>query len=330
MTELLAKARNAQRSIPDPLGHVPFLKGSALQEYVATHGGPVTLLASFDDWDCIHLSGLSPLAFLDSRFITTPHMLVQCADNEWAAVDNVNVGYGGTGGANARRELLGIGLAPDLADKVSNHRVSIVPLDTDLRAGTAAHFSQQWPHTDLTGLQLAHDRLVVPVDADGFGQIDEQSMATTRETADTLHGFYPAPPGRHPLTAWLERLDEPGLTWLDGSRRARVYLDRDTAYADGYTSRSLDRWTGLATYTVIIEQGPLQLWLDVPRSNDPGRRFSPEVHSALEAAGFYTGDLDPTAGSGAFIRWVSSLGRTPPPYVDLDDTPLRYPNPSVG
>lgn len=329
MTELVARARAEGRSIPDPLRRIPELRGTELQNYVAAHGGPVRVLASFADLDVLHLSRLDPMAFLRGDYLFCPHMLIQCADDEWTAVENVQVGYGGTGPGNARSELTSLGIDQATADLIAGYRVSDVALTDALVADDASQFTHDWPQSDLSEYHYIAERLVVPIDADGFGQIPESAYVHARQQKDTLHGFYGLPPSRSELRAWLDLLDDESLPWRHGVRRARVYFDLDAANDDGYT---FPRRMGLgfpATYSVIIEQGPIQLWLKVPRSNDPSQRYAPEVHAALGAAGFYTDHLDPTAGRGAFVRWMSGLGRTPPPYVDLDDIPLRFPNPST-
>ncbi|WP_461666508.1 hypothetical protein [Gordonia sputi] len=329
MSELVARARSEGRSIPDPLHRIPELRGIELQSYVSAHGGPVRVIASFEALDVLHLSRVDPMAFLRGDYLFCPHMLIQCADAEWTAVDNVQVGYGGTGPRNAQSELTSLGIDPATAEQIAGHRVSDVALTDALVANKDSQFTNEWPRTGLSGYRYIAERLVVPIDADGFGQIPEAAYAYAREEKDTVHGFYGLPPSRSELRAWLELLDDESLPWRSGVRRARVYFDLDAAQDDGYAFSR--RW-GLgvpATYSVIIEQGPIQLWLRVPRSNDPSQRYSPEVHAALGAAGFYTDYLDPTAGRGAFVRWMSGLGRTPPPYVDLDDSPLRFPNPST-
>lgn len=334
LSELSARARAAGIVVPDPRGQLDELCGTELQQFVHEHGGPSRILASFSDWDTLHMSQLDPqLFYRRGDGIFRQHMLVSCADGAWVAVDNVNVGYGGTGPSNAIRELEGIGLAADLADRIACHRVSDVQLGDTLSALDTSLFTQDWPHTDLGRIELLDtDRLVVRIDADGFGQDDDAHRARRRAAADTMNGMYAAPPRRSRLRAWLSHFDDPEVSWLYGQpRRARVYLDWRTAAAAGYKSgpplmiRSLDR---PATYSVIIEQGPIQLWLKVPSSNDEAQRFSPEVYAALGAAGFYTDDLDPTAGRSAFTRWLSSLGRTLPPYVDLDGLPLNHPDPA--
>lgn len=329
LTELVAKAREAGKTINDPLDRLPVLKGAELQEFVAHHGGPARIIASFHGADVMHMSKLEPTAFLEGNRLISRHMMIQCADDDWTIVENVQVGYGGTGPGNARQELTGIGLDPDTAERIAHTRVSDVQLDHTLKMTADSLFTNDWPRYELGGLTLVADRFVVTMTLDGFGQIPASEYAAARAAADTHNGFEPIPPAMPPLQAWLERFDDETIPWLQGTRRARVYLDRNAAERDGYTMQEVYGYGRGPVYTVIIEQGPVQLWLNAPRSNDPTQRYAPEVHAALGAAGFYSEPLDPTAGRGTFVRWLADLGRTPPPYVDLNGWPLRHPDPAA-
>lgn len=334
LSDLSARARAAGIVVPDPRGQLDSLRGTPLREHVHVHGGPARIIASFDDWDALHMSKLNPQLFYHrGDGLVRENMLINCADGTWIAVDNVNVGYGGTGPSNAIRELETIGLNSELSRDIAYSRVSDVRLDDSLTAIDGSLFTSEWPHSDLGPIEyLDEDLFVVRIDADGFGQENAAAAARRRATADTLHGFYPSPPRGSRLRAWLAHFDDPDVAWLYGQpRRARVYLDWRPASDDGYATHRSHLIGGFGlpkVYTVIIEQGPIQLWLKVPSSNDEAQRFSPEVYAALGAAGFYTDDLDPTAGRSAFTRWLASLGRTPPPYVDLDGLPLNHPDPA--
>ncbi|WP_138918073.1 hypothetical protein [Gordonia effusa] len=317
MTELVAKARAAGRKIPEPLYRVPACRGIELQEFVAAHGGPVQIIASFADYDVVHMSRLEPTVFLSGNHLSRPHMMIRCLDEEWVIVDNVQVGYKGTRPTNAFRELAGIGLATDLAKRIVSSRASRVYLDDGLAVVEEnSQFTHDWPLLDLGRYDFIADRLVVTIAAEGLGQVVPGPFSGRDGN-----------PAAHPLRAWLTYLDDHTIPWLDHPRRARVYLDRNTAEADGYCTSPGHDHGRRDIYTVIIEQGPVQLWLDIPRSNDPTQRFAPELHAALAAAGFYTTPLDPSNHRSAFAQWLNGLGRTPPIFVDLHDQPLAIPDP---
>lgn len=333
LSDFAARAREAGLVVPDPRGQLDSLRGTALREFVHSHGGPARIVASFDDWDAMHMAKLDPeLFYRRGDGLVRENMLVSCADGAWVAVDNVNVGYGGTGPTNAIRELETIGLDGELARDIAYSRVSDVFLNDTLAALSTSEFTREWPHTDLGPMErLDAGRFVVRINADGFGQDDDTDGAFARRRAekDTLNGMLASEPRRSRLRAWMARFDDPDIDWLyDRPRRGRVYLDWRPASAAGYTSRRMYPFELPAVYTVIIEQGPIQLWLKVPSSNDEAQLFSPEVYATLAVAGFYTDDLDPTAGRGAFTRWLASLGRTLPDYVDLDGLPLIHPDPA--
>ena len=336
MTELMRAAVNAGITIDDPLRKIPVLRGEALQTYVRQNGGPRRIIASFADSDTMWMAKIEPEAFLDlddryGGLLNVPHMLVHTREGTWVAVDNVNVGYGGTGSSNALRELQGLGLDPDMAKQVAYSRVS----DVDLEDPDNGLFTNRWPHVPLGEPSPVGDFFVVVVPVEDPSararRLGIRNVAGPRDFEQTHNGFYATWPSEPPLARWISALDDPAAPeWLSGPRRARVFLDREVARAAGFAQLTLQPWQlgSYGTYPVVIEQGRLQLWLDIPTSNDPTMLFTPEIYAALDQAGFYTDDLRARDDQSSFWRWLRSLGAVRPDFVDLDDCPLVFEPPA--
>lgn len=339
LTELMQAAAEKGITVPDPLARIPFLKGTELQSYVNERGGPQRIVASFAQSDTMHMARINPESLLDPNFgsgIREASMLVLTKAGEWVGVDNVTVGYGGTGPSNAVRELGGLGLPPDLAKAIAYSRVS----DVDLDHSEQALHTNQWPHVPLGTPWPVGDFFVYVVHVEdpswrrrsgglrplGWDPDPAPRAEDTGPTDESAGGFYPTAPSEPLLTSWLTALDSSQAPeWMTGPRRARVYLDRDLAREDGFSRATLQPWSHeYGVYPVIIEQGRLQLWLSIPTSNDPTILFTPEIYSALDQAGFYTEDLRVKDTQSSFWRWIRSLGSQRPAFVDLNDWPLRH------
>lgn len=327
MTELMRSAYENGVTIVDPLQRIPFLMGPSLQQYVAERGGPRRVIASFASSDPFYMAKLDPESIRDEHYgngLRPPPMLVQTREtNEWVGVDNVTVGYGGSGPTNAHRELTGLGIDPELALDVANFRVSDVDLDSpDDRLRT-----NKWPHVPLELPTPIGGFFAVAIDVGAPSYDGAISGPETDELDVTHNGFY-ATLSTHPLlTRWLTMLDSAELPeWLSGDRRARVYLNRSLAQEHGFSEHSLAASWGYepTVYQVIIEQGRLQLWLNIPTSNDPTVLFTPEIYDALEQAGFYADEYQAKDAQAAFWRWLRSRGSQRPDSVDLYDRALLY------
>jgi hypothetical protein len=296
----------------DPFQRIPLLEGTELQDFVREHHGPRRIVASFADHDLLYMSQVDPDQLLRDGFVYQPHMMIETNDDAWVAVDQVNVGYGGTGPGNAERELRGIGVDEDLAHRIAYHRRSDVEVDQpDL-----AEHTNDWPLYPLITPRPVGSWFVVPVahSAEDVGDPRRRSLEQGPRTA---------------LRDWLDYLDRPQEKlprWVRGGRRVRVYLDREAARAAGFTEATLRPWRPThGTYPLIIEQGRLQLWVEIPISTDPTVLFTNEIHDALELAGFYTDEQRTRDNHGAFRRWLRSLGTSRPPYVDLKpDWPILH------
>lgn len=269
-------------------------------------------MSSFADAnDTLYMAGLDPAQLLREGSLLRGSMLIQAGDGEWAAVSHVTVGYGGTGPSNAHRTLAGLGIDEALARRIAYSRVSDVAFDGGPAAvGTPLH-TNDWPHVGLSAPRPHGERWVVSFGLDGLLEEGHDPEY------DTLGGIYPkASPTPH-LEHWLAWLDD-APQWAAGSRRARVYLSPQSAIADGFTADALAPWDRDRTvFAVILQQGPLQLWLSLPDSTDPTIQFAPETYEVLRRAGFYVDDREAQDSRNAFWRWLGNLGKTRPPFVDL-------------
>lgn len=322
LTEWISDARDADIQVDDPLQRIPLLRALELATFLLDHGGLTRIVASFSDNDCFFLSEVHPDALRTNSAMRRPNMMVQAVDGEWAEVDNVNVGYGGTGPTNALQVLEKIGLDEPLARDIAFHRVSDVHFDGGPDPSQTPFHTHEWPLVSLSTPRPVGDIWVIPMGPDDLVDTDARSLER-----DTHGGFYARSAEGSHLERWLTVLDQPphSSAWSTAPRRARVYLDHEMASSDGFS----DDVAGLphsgylpSTYTIIIEQGWLQLWLSLPTSNDPGTRFTPETYEVLRLAGFYVDDLEERDNRSAFWRWLSRLGETKPPFVDLGGRPV--------
>ena len=133
-----------------------------------------------------------------------------------------------------------------------------------------------------------------------------------------------------PLSRWLAYLAQPREalpSWLRGSLRVRVYLDREAARADGFSQQTLrpDNYSH-AVFPVIFEQGRVQLWVTVPFSDDPTVMLADETYGILDEAGFITDDLRARDSQSALRRMVraATTGHKRPDRLDLSPAGLKY------
>ena len=320
LTDWMTKAADANTTLDDPLQLIPWLKGAELQSFVARHGGIARIVAGFEDTDVYMRSGIDPTRLLHAGYgghLRKPHMIIACVDGEITAVDNVQVGYGGTGPSNAIGELTGLGLSDDDAQRIAWSRFSDTHFTDTL--SVERQFNSKWAQDDTGGVSPYGDGFIAVVSLDGYTAPAAHTAITTagREAADD------PPPRRTRLRAWLDLLASPDCpAWIGSpsTRRVRIYLDRDAAALDGFASRD---WR-LQPYPLIIEQGALQLWVSFPALRDTAQRYPAELYQLLAELGFYTAadTLEPNSHRPAFVRWLANRGRVAPPYVDLDDREL--------
>ena len=157
MTELMSKAERAGTHIEDPLSRIPFLKSGALTDFLAEHGGLARVIASSAAaQDTLFMSRLDPAQLSRDGWLASGDVLIQAADQQWAALDNVRVGYNGTRPDNTIRALVGVGIDPELAASIAHNRVS------DVRFGADLSLAAPPRGDDLPHLALGSPRRVGP------------------------------------------------------------------------------------------------------------------------------------------------------------------------
>lgn len=307
LNEFIATAANSNvptGSAAAPVAPLPVLSESELVQAVQ-QGGPVTeIAASFGDTDTMFLSREPFARFVNPGWgsrLRIPHLMLRLDEAGWIGVSNTTVGYGGTGPSNARRALSSVGIDDDLAREVAFYnRVSHVVFDKD---GNPS-FSEkgvQWPRLGLAAPEPFGDNLdrfrIKLLVADGVPSDDDEVLSEPDEVDD---GFYESEPdGLTQWQRWLKYLDSPP-TWLPPSdaRRGTLFTSLEAAGDAGFSDISraereanrrsavrVDIDSPYLTYPLIIEQGPVQLWLTAYTSADPTVWVPPEFHDVLRDSG---------------------------------------------
>lgn len=230
---------------------VPVVFPGELDDYLPAFGELASIWLAFEEADILIELGRHPVAFAYGSSVEIPRMVLVNSAGEALGVDDCVPGYGGTGPHNAFDVLLKLGLAETEARAVFQHRF----LHYDLVNGN--HRLELAPRHDLyvRGLRLIDGFPVVVVE-------DEEGVA---------HNW---------ISHVLDR--EPRLSWADGERVARVYLDYEAAALAGLRALTpLDH----RIRTLIIEQGELQLWIPAYLPREWTQFVSDEAAEILETAG---------------------------------------------
>lgn len=294
------------------------------------------VLASFGDRDTIFLSGLPPVVFRrpGASAFRAPHLLLHVTEpDEWIAVDDVQVGYGGYGPTQTRHVLVDELrlIDSELVDAIAYSRVSIV----DPNASPADWFhTDDWPYVKVPSLTVDPSGYAIStteVDHVPPGDGGFAAAAAWRARRVPSANEMNPPSGLH---RWIELLDGrlPSKVafpqWLKGERRARVFLDRQEAIRQGFQWRGENH----SSPTVIIEQGDLQIWLRTPSPDNESQWLSDQAHRALMLA-----NVAGSRASGArllermaahdaqniVLRWVHSRIELRPLVVDIGG-PLQH------
>jgi hypothetical protein len=329
-----ALARDAEASAPHvgalarrSEGHpwiekVPILDAGTALEAVGGPGRIRRVMAAFNEVDLLLGCGLDPEAFRHGDGLLVPNMMWQAEDGGYVGIDDVNVGYGGTGPHNAHAALLSAGLSETEAGYAFGERYF------DLRPGWADPIIRREGWFDLRRPRFVGSALVVEIgyaDLDftfehkGLGSAASSSLRNAR--------------GDLAYQAWLGVLDWPEeLTgdaeqprWLAGERVARVFTDADAAMRQGFISGV---YSGLGRaprqYDIVVEQGRLQLWVPTYPPDDPTLLLSREAYEALSMAGMYPREVAEKDARRRSVRYLAKLGGGErPPYIDISSTGQR-------
>jgi hypothetical protein len=328
LNDLVKAARAAGFATGDPASRIPWLSGGEFIDYVREHGPVSEIVASFADSDVVYLSQQPFARFIDGEYMRVPHVMVYCEGvSDWVILENASVGYGGTGPSNAYRALLGIGLGDELAGQLAyENRISHLTID-DNGQPTWIEEGRRWPRVSLP--------LPQPIDGGRRFRLkfapDLSDIGLTVRGMDgladpTMGGFYPADPsdGLTLEQRLFEYLDEPP-TWLQGTRRASLFTSRNAAYEAGFADEyagKRSRIIGLPfpshVYQLVIEQGPLQIWVAEWVPEDPTQWVPSEFHGRLQAAGLFPQEIIERDGASALRKFITGHARNRPTEIRID------------
>lgn len=288
----------------------PILSPSAARHYLEETGRSIRrIVAGFAESDVLYASRQDPHVYTsgDGVTVSVPNMVWQLDDGNWVGIDDVSVGYGGTGPSNAYALLGSVGLDEGLASRVAGHRYS----DVQLPDGPAMH-RVEWPLYNLALPAPDGDALVVI--------LSHGSWEPTEPSPDPS-GFYPSEDGRSSLDYWLDFLNSDPPPWAAGSRRARVFLSRSAAVDQGFFTQQYGSRRASSVPNIVIEQGTLQLWLMTHRPHDTTQYLAPEEYAVLTMCGLYPDELAHHDARSAFWRYLNKrVNQQPPEFVDISDT----------
>lgn len=316
------------------------LSGGDFIEHVRTSGPIIEILASFAELDIVYLSGLPFSRFVLGDYLNAPHVLVRCeGDDDWVALDNATVGYGGTGPSNTSRALKGAGVADDVAETIAfANRVSRVTFD---ESGNATWISDgtEWPLVNLpkpiamdSGRRFKFKFARSLTDDAPSIRLDLRRGVVSEQSDSTYGGFYPTDPndGLGLAERLFKYLDDPPA-WLEGPRRATLFTTpraaREAGFADDYVPRrrgapeqsSLHLGFGVRhVYQLVIEQGPVQIWESDFAPDDPTQWVPREFHSMLRLAGLFPSDIVERDESSALRKLMTGHRRGRPSEISLN------------
>ncbi|MGW9436751.1 hypothetical protein [Streptomyces sp. NPDC055607] len=280
----------------DPTRLVPVFSAYEAAQYVKSGAfGQVTgATVAFTETDILLESGRHPKAFADGTRIAAPNMLLRNGEGELLGVEECLAGYGGTGPSNSVRLLEELGWDKEIARQVMHYRF----IEFDKEQGVVRTSEESLHHCggslEYTGghlvARLRHGRPWAPV-------------GRTTPAGDPLG-----------LRTWVsEILNQPeAYPWVAGPRVARVYLNRDTA--TGLQDRIRYRPGVRNTpFSVVIEQGELQLWCSAIYPSDWAELLSKEQLDVLAAVDMYPADVEPRSWLDRFLP----RRRERPDYIDI-------------
>ncbi|MFI8932519.1 hypothetical protein ACIG3E_33260 [Streptomyces sp. NPDC053474] len=279
---MVERARTRGGSPPAPaVPLVPVLGAEQARAYVESGalGDLARVIVAYSPGDVLLECGLDPATLIHGPDVDVPTLLLYGTNGTVIGVEECLAGYQGTGPTNSLRLLKKLGVADTVAREVYYHRFIELSPQQVIRA------SAEGLHDVGGGLQLSADGRHFVVRVRGERPYHKGDW-TLRDT----------------VTAWrTEVMDHPDrYPWAAGTRRARVYLDRDAA-APLQEPKS-PYWTGApASYSVIIEQGRLQLWVSAIYPYNFADLISTEQLSVLDAADLRPEGIEPRTWLDRFL-----------------------------
>lgn len=311
----------------EPQTGIPIFENSLASKYVVERGTRIKRsISAFDPSDALFRSGLDPRLFNDDGQVRSPAMLWQLATGEWIGVDQVSVGYGGTGCGYARNALVDAGVRKDLADRIVSWRFCDA-VDVDIPESWQE--SRIWPVEARGVSRILDDRIILDI-GERLDQIrDFRNYTPPQQDPIDESGFYPSISQMGLLEAWITFLDQPQLPdWAQGPRVARVFLTDEEAETQGFVLRANDWGISrgrVSIPVVVLEQGHLQIWGHFYRPHNRTELLPVEAHEMLSDAGVYSAELEQLAKTSdnpisRFFTDLFGTSKTLPPSVDVSAT----------
>lgn len=332
---LIERARAVPESVVND--RIPVMENTIAGEYVSSIGAHVVRsISGFTPSDVLAQSGLDPRLFAEEnrQSIHIPNMLWQLDTGDWIGIEDVSVGYGGTGPRLARDALVRAGVAESTASQIPRWRFCDA---VDVDNPDSWLTSVRWPVHGRSTPLILDDRMIV-LFGDRFNMLRydwEEPKRRGSEIDET--GIMPSDHPDTPLQSWLRFLDDADElpAWAQGSRVARVFRNDDAAAADGFTITS-GLWGALRGQTIhpsiVIEQGNVQLWGAFYRPHDTTQYLPEEAYEALAMASVYPAPLaarDERAARpwGRFVSTFFNIRDGLPDIIDISadaTTELSY------
>ncbi|WP_152626623.1 hypothetical protein [Streptacidiphilus carbonis] len=297
---MVDRAAAAPAPAPGRPGPIPVMSAWRAQQYVEAGalGDLAGARVAISPLDILLESGLHPAAFADGTQINPPTMLLHGSTGETIGVDNCNAGYGGTGPSASRELLMKLGWTK--ADAAAVHAYRYVELG--IGRGVVRAEAESIHHCGT--MEYTHGVLTARLRPGPWRNYGPDG----RQLREDIMG----------LRAWItEVLDQPDrYPWAAGERVARVYLSRDTAAARREPLGSFTPGQLQSPYSVVIEQGELQIWCAAYYATDWTELLSQEQTEVLSIAGLIPADM-PTPG---LLDRFLPRRRERPAYIEVSAT----------
>ena len=235
------------------------------------------IVAGFAASDVFWSSGCDPRRFPTNSAgsLVVPHMLWDMSNGDVVAIDDVEVGYGGAAPRRAFSLLSELGLSDPVARGIAYSRRSLTRLGCDGRTVLQSIAHSDWPGFRLHTPTRIGTAWVLRVTADN---LEDRLRPVGGPAMRPLTGRIAAM-----IADELDRDDLPG--WARGSRIARYLPSRDAARNAGFVDRS-DRNSPAPdrsrAYQLIVEQGSLQLWFELPDQQGAGGQLPRDAYVLMQ------------------------------------------------
>ncbi|MCS3853291.1 hypothetical protein [Tsukamurella ocularis] len=270
----------------DPL---PIMNRAQLAAAVAERG-PIEEVLACKDKSLVFVCGERYSRFVLTReqvdlppTLDVPHVMLRLADAGWVGLDPgvATVGYVGTGPTETVATLEQAGLAREVAETVAHRSATRLWFDA-----AGAVVDEQ--HEEAFSLACQLRTLPEPLDSAGRRFRVPLGLDTARNVGGDEEN--------QEVYRWLDYLDSPPPWLAHEPRCGSLYTTREAAEDDGFAEPTAKLRVQLAMGGIppwkiggaqlVIEQGPVQLWVTIrERHDDPAVWVPPGVRHLLEYAG---------------------------------------------